>query len=346
MANKIRLSGEIGFDITSAAVIEQLDAARGEDLEVDIASVGGSVYDGIEIYNAILDYGRNYPNATITIRIEGLAASMASYIAACPAASLVVAEKNAILMVHHPWNLAVGNFKDMQKNAEFLEGLSGLLGKAYQGRTKKPSQEIAALMDAETYLFGSEIKDAGFVDEMLDDATGTEESKGEAVAKAQLAFQKLRADMRGLQPDPERAAAVMRIIQEDRGMGRKEALDALLKEGRITKERHAAAVAEQGGRREPLHSEEGFSIGTISEGAYVAAVQALMEGIEGGDMPASRKAELLAQGQNAIRGIDPTGEFQQAGDWPTEDGMATDDQEAVRAFNKDALRPDGSVREV
>lgn len=216
MARKVRLSGEIGFDISAAAVLQQLDAAAGEDLEIDIASIGGSVFDGIEIYNGIQDYARQYPAAKITVRIEGVAASMASYIATVPVAVRVVAEANSVLMLHHPWNLSVGDYREMQRNADFLKGLSDLLAKSYQARAKKSAREVASWMDQETWLFGSEIKDAGFADEMLG-APAPAEQKGQAVARARLAFAKLRGDLKGLQADPERVAAVIRTVAASAG---------------------------------------------------------------------------------------------------------------------------------
>ncbi|QQB47604.1 hypothetical protein I6I10_06990 [Corynebacterium glucuronolyticum] len=60
---EILMYGPIGFDffepeneITAKAVIDQLDAADGEDVTVRISSGGGDVYEGIAIMNALQDY--------------------------------------------------------------------------------------------------------------------------------------------------------------------------------------------------------------------------------------------------------------------------------------------------
>lgn len=213
MTRKIRISGEIGLDFTSEDILAELDAAAGDDLQIDIASPGGSVFDGLELYNAIVDYSRSNPGANIAIRIEGLAASMASYIAMVPVASTVKAEANAVVMIHNPWNAAIGDFREMRRNADFLEGLSGILSKAYAAKARKSTAEISKLMDSETWLFGSEIKDAGFVDEILGQPVpATQENKGAAVASAKLRFQKLQADMGALKPEPQKVAAALRSL--------------------------------------------------------------------------------------------------------------------------------------
>ena len=216
MPRKIRISGEIGWTVTTADIISQLDSAKGQDLEIDIASPGGSVFDGVEIFNAIRDFKRNNPGSQIIVTIKGLAASMASYIAMVPAADMVVAEDNAVFMIHNPWNLAIGDYREMMKNAEFLQGLAELMGKAYVQKTGKTADEIAQMMDAETWLFGEELKAAGFVDDMqpAEDQTDNADSAA-AIAAAQLRFHEMQDHAKErdeLSEKPEKVAAVMRQV--------------------------------------------------------------------------------------------------------------------------------------
>ena len=77
MAKKITISGEIGWDVTSQSLADQFRAAKGEDIDIDIASPGGDVFTGIEIYNLIRDYKRDNPDAQILMTLKGLGASMA-----------------------------------------------------------------------------------------------------------------------------------------------------------------------------------------------------------------------------------------------------------------------------
>lgn len=63
------------YDLTAKSVIEKLNDANGEDILVRINSVGGDVFEGMAIYNALIKY-----DGKVTVEIEGLSASMASII--------------------------------------------------------------------------------------------------------------------------------------------------------------------------------------------------------------------------------------------------------------------------
>jgi ATP-dependent protease ClpP protease subunit len=63
----------------------------------------------------------------------------------------------------------------MQKEANFLSGLASLMANAYATRTGKSKKDIQSMMDSETWLFGEEIKAAGFV--AKDEADATIENK-------------------------------------------------------------------------------------------------------------------------------------------------------------------------
>ena len=159
--NVINLSGEIGWDIIPADVKKELFAFNGQDVETHIASPGGFVFDGIELFNAYRDYKRQFPNAQMMLTIKGLAASMASYFAMNPAFDLVAAEDNAVFMIHNAWMGVIGDYQDLEKATEILYGLDNMLNSAYSRKTGKSKEEIKKLMDTESWYFGSEIKDAG-----------------------------------------------------------------------------------------------------------------------------------------------------------------------------------------
>lgn len=219
MSKRIDISGEIGWEVTASAIAESLRAAGGDDLDIAIASPGGSVFDGIEIYNAIRDYKRMYPKSQILITLKGLAASMASYIASSDVADMVLAEDNAVFMIHNPWSVMIGDYDDMQKEAEFLSGLASLMANAYSARTKKSKSEIKKMMDAETWLFGDEIKAAGFVDDIIHpavpDQTPADDKKSAALSTARMKFEAMKAAA-AKRADPKadalKAAAMMSIL--------------------------------------------------------------------------------------------------------------------------------------
>jgi len=176
---EIVLSGEIGWEIVAADVRKQIDSVKGEPLEICIASPGGSVFAGIEIYNIITGYRRNFPSSWIGCKVVGICASMASYIACNPAFNRVAAEDNAVFMIHNAWGGIQGDKNEMKKYASILDNIDTLLAAAYVNRTGKSVKEIKKLMDEETWFFGSEIKEAGFVDDIL---PGTGETTGKAAA--------------------------------------------------------------------------------------------------------------------------------------------------------------------
>ena len=186
MAKKILISGEIGWDVDAADVSAQLADAKGGDVDIDIASPGGDVFTGIEIYNVIRDYKRENPDAQILMTLKGLGASMASYIMMAPA-DMVVAEDNAVFMIHNAWSCMCGDYNDMQTTADMLKGLTEIIAKTYSLKTGKPIAEIKKMMDNETWLFGDEIKAAGFVDDMVKSDDGKKD-KSQALAAARLQF--------------------------------------------------------------------------------------------------------------------------------------------------------------
>jgi len=175
----ILINGEIGWDITFAEFQNELNKETG-DFEIQIASGGGSVFQGIQIYNAIKAYNKG----KVTTVITSLAASMASYIAL--AGDTVKAYDNAVYMIHNASVYVSGDHYELRKKANIVEGLSAVLAKRYVSKTAKTDKEIKKMMDVETYLYGDEILANGFVDEIIKaDESG---DKSQALALANETF--------------------------------------------------------------------------------------------------------------------------------------------------------------
>ena len=113
------------------------------DITLRINSPGGSVFDGMAIYNQI----KSHP-AQVTVHVDGLAASMASVIAM--AGDIIVMPENAMMMIHNPWTVAIGDAEELRSNAEMLEKIKSAMISAYSSRTGLTSGEISEIMDAET----------------------------------------------------------------------------------------------------------------------------------------------------------------------------------------------------
>lgn len=130
-------------------------------INLHIHSPGGEVFDGIAIYNQLKNY-----SATITVYIDGLAASMASVIAMV--GDTVIMPKNAMMMIHKPWGVSWGDANDMREYADLLDKLENVLIPAYVAKTGKTTEEITAMLEQETWLDGDECVEHGFADKVIE----------------------------------------------------------------------------------------------------------------------------------------------------------------------------------
>lgn len=171
------------------ALAEHGDA---KSIVVRVNSPGGDVFEGTAIYNLLRAHGGN-----VTVRIIGIAASMASVIAL--AGSRVEMAANALFMIHNPWALEIGDANEMRRTAAWLDKIKTTLLEVYDGHSNLGRDAIAKLMDAETWMTAAEAEEAGFVDEVLavadepeDDDSADAKARGRAiVAKFQRAPQQV-----------------------------------------------------------------------------------------------------------------------------------------------------------
>lgn len=161
----IYLTGAVGkswFDdsgISAKEVNEALASIpKGSPIHAHINSEGGSVQEGLGIYNAF-----KKRSADITAFVDGYALSIASVFPL--AASKVVSPKSAIWMMHKAWSWAQGNADDMTKQAEMLAEHDEMLAEIYAAETGRPIQEMRDAMADETWIRGSAAVDFGLADE-------------------------------------------------------------------------------------------------------------------------------------------------------------------------------------
>lgn len=156
----ILLFDEIGgIGVTPDVFALELDRANGEAVEIRINSGGGSVFDGLAIYNLIKDY-----EGETTVIVDGLAASIASVIAL--GADKLVMNEGSFFMIHNPWTISGGESKDLRQAADILDKIQSQIVDIYAGATGKDAAEIIALMDAETWLNPDEALEMGFAQEI------------------------------------------------------------------------------------------------------------------------------------------------------------------------------------
>lgn len=138
----------------AARVVAELAADPGP-VEVRLNSPGGSVAEGLAIFNALK------PRKPV-IYIDGIAASIASLIAM--AGARIVMAENALMMMHWPWTVAEGNAAAMRKTADTLDQFGKAMLGAY-GRAGLDVQTLTAMLDAETWMNTAEALRLGFADE-------------------------------------------------------------------------------------------------------------------------------------------------------------------------------------
>lgn len=161
-AGTITMRGGIGdFEnhISADDFLSALSEHAGEDVTILLDSEGGSVTDGLSIYNAIMQYSGN-----VTVHIDAICASIATVIAC--AADKVVMNSNAKFMIHRAWTVAMGNSVEFRSMAEILELMDADIASAYGDKTDLPDDELLAMMEAETWMSAEKALELGFVDEI------------------------------------------------------------------------------------------------------------------------------------------------------------------------------------
>lgn len=173
----LRLEGPIddesfwGDEVTPKAFREELNAGT-EDITVWINSPGGNVFAAAEIYTML----RDYPGS-VTVKIDAIAASAASVIAM--AGSKVLMSPVAMLMIHDPSTIAMGNTKDMEKAIATLNEVKESIINAYAAKSGLSHNRISKLMENETWMNAKKAVELGFADEILFEAVEPDEPEEE-----------------------------------------------------------------------------------------------------------------------------------------------------------------------
>lgn len=133
-------------------------------LRTRVNSLGGSVFDGVAIANAMRMWAKD--GRTVETQVDGIAASAASVV--IQAGSTVRIADNAMVMVHLPWTIGIGNAKDFRKLAEDLDAIRGSLTATYRWHSTLTDEELVALLEAETWMDADEAIAKGFATEKVE----------------------------------------------------------------------------------------------------------------------------------------------------------------------------------
>lgn len=160
---EVLIYDEIGaYGVSAKGFLAELGALPdGVPIDLRLNSPGGSVFDAVAIYNALQRH-----DGTITVWIDGVAASAASYVAM--AGDEIVMPENAFLMIHDPSGLVMGTAADMREMADTMDKIAGGMVRGYATRSGRTEEEIAALMAAETWFDAEAALEAGLATRMIE----------------------------------------------------------------------------------------------------------------------------------------------------------------------------------
>ncbi len=159
----ISIHDEIGlWGITAADFMKELNGHAGvKSINLSIHSPGGSVLDGLAIYNTLASHP-----AKIFGKVEGIAASAASFI--LMASDVISMPSDSFIMIHNAHGGAIGDAKDLRDTADVIEKLQNSIVNIYEKRTGNNRQDIINMMQAVTWMSASEAVDNGFADTITD----------------------------------------------------------------------------------------------------------------------------------------------------------------------------------
>lgn len=163
----IFLANEVNY-VTASLVIAQLLYLESQDPDKDIYlyidSPGGSVSDGLAIYDTM-----NYVKCDVSTICIGMAASMGAFLLSSGAKGKRIALPNSEIMIHQPLGGTQGQASDILIAAEHMRRTKERLNKILSQNTGKPVDVIAADTDRDNWLTAEAAKEYGLIDKVVAD---------------------------------------------------------------------------------------------------------------------------------------------------------------------------------
>ena len=170
-----------GDEATPQQLRQELKEAKGDKLEVVINSPGGDVWAGVAMHDALKEL-----DAEVTIKVSGLAASIASVIAM--AGDKIVMTPGSTMMIHKASMMAWGNTDDMEKAIAMLKTVEEGIVSIYADRTGQTPEAVNEMMEAETWMSAEKAVELGFADAVVKPAPVEEEETLENQFSGNFAF--------------------------------------------------------------------------------------------------------------------------------------------------------------
>jgi ATP-dependent Clp protease protease subunit len=161
--------------VTASLVVAQLLFLDGQDKDKDIFlyinSPGGSVTDGLSIYDTM-----QYINCDVSTIAMGMAASMGAFLLAAGTKGKRFALPNTEIMIHQPSGGFHGQASDIEIHAKHTLYLKAKLNRILSERTGQPIETIERDTDRDNFLSAEEAMNYGIVDKIMEKPPTTEKS--------------------------------------------------------------------------------------------------------------------------------------------------------------------------
>lgn len=148
------------FGVQAKDFLNEVRALPNKAINVNIKSEGGSVFEGLEIYNGLKDL-----DAEVTTTVNTLAASIAGVI--LQAGDTRRIKPTGFVMVHRAFGGFLGNADQLRQKADMLENVESSLVDILVNSTGQTRSDVRAAMAAETWYKGEEALSFGLVDEII-----------------------------------------------------------------------------------------------------------------------------------------------------------------------------------
>ncbi len=155
--------------------------SEANEINIYINSSGGSVFEGIAIYNILKRH-----KAHKKVFIDGFACSIASVIAM--SGNEIFMPKSSLMMIHNAWTVAMGNSKELRKVADDLEIINGTIISAYLSKINCDEKKLKSLMDNESYLSAEKCLEYGLCTEIVEDNSETQTNVNNALDETILLY--------------------------------------------------------------------------------------------------------------------------------------------------------------
>jgi ATP-dependent Clp protease protease subunit len=164
--DRIVFLGEEVNATTASLVVAQLLYLEAQDPDKDIQfyinSPGGSVTDGMAIYDTM-----QYVKCDVSTICIGMAASMGAFLLSSGAKGKRFALPNAEIMIHQPSAGTQGQITDMAIHLKRLEIIKKRMNHILSGNTGKSIEEVTAACERDNFMSADEAKEFGLIDKII-----------------------------------------------------------------------------------------------------------------------------------------------------------------------------------